>query len=109
MDRLLGLSSRWTTLDGRLVETRAALVAASARRWDDAERHFATAREAAEQMSNRLEMADLRRLEARMLLDRRSAGDLARAAQMLQEALAAYRAFGMPAYAADAERLLDQA
>jgi hypothetical protein len=60
-------------------------------------------------MSNRLELADLRRLHARMLLDRGSNGDYARAAEMLEEALSAYRRFGMPAYAAETERLLSQA
>ena len=106
---LLELGKRWITFDGRLVETRAGLAAAAARRWDEAERHFAIAREVAEKMPNRLELADLRRLHARMLLDRGSTGDHARAAEMLEDALAAYRAFGMPAYAAEAERLQRQA
>ncbi len=57
-------------------------------------------------MSNRLELADLCRLHARMLLDRGGSGDHERAAEMLEEALSAYRTFGMPAYAAEAERLL---
>jgi tetratricopeptide (TPR) repeat protein len=109
VERVLALGRRWTSLDGRLLETRAGLVAASAGRWDEAERHFAVAREVAEQMPNRLELADLCRLHARMLLDRRSDGDHARAAEMLEEALTAYRAFGMPAYAAEAERLRRQA
>jgi hypothetical protein len=56
-------------------------------------------------MSNRVELADLCRLHARMLLDRGGTGDHERAAKMLQEALSAYRTFGMPAYAAEAERL----
>ena len=60
-------------------------------------------------MSNRLELADLNRLHARMLLDRGGTGDDARAAEMLEAALAAYRDFGMPAYAAEAERLRGQA
>ena len=54
---------------------------------------------------NRLELADLGRLHARMLLDRGGTGDHERAAEMLQETLSAYRTFGMPAYAAEAERL----
>jgi hypothetical protein len=60
-------------------------------------------------MSNRLELADLRRLHARMLLARGSNGDHARAAEMLDEALSAYRTFGIRAYAAEAEWLLSQA
>ena len=109
VDGALELGRRWITFDGRLVETRAGLVAAAARRWDEAERHFTIAREVAEQMSNRLELADLSRLHARMLLDRGSTGDHARAAVMLDDALAAYRGFGMPAYADETERLRTQA
>ncbi|MGH3337973.1 MAG: hypothetical protein ACRDPL_03950, partial [Propionibacteriaceae bacterium] len=86
-------------------ETRAGLAAVAARRWEEAERHFGIAREVAKQMDNRLELADLARLEAGMLLDRGAKGDPERAAEMLQEALSAYRAFGMPTYAAEAERL----
>jgi tetratricopeptide (TPR) repeat protein len=104
---LLGRS--YVTHDCRLVDTSAGLAAAAARRWDEAERHFGIAREVAAQMSNRLELADLARLHARMLLDRGDPGDHARAAEMLQEALSAYRTFGMPAYAAEAERLQRQA
>jgi tetratricopeptide (TPR) repeat protein len=100
---LLGRS--YVTEDGRLVDTSAGLAAAAARRWEEAERHFGIAREVAAQMSNRLELADLNRLHARMLLDRGDPGDHARAAEMLHEAWSAYRTFGMPAYAAEAERL----
>ena len=44
-----------------------------------------------------------------MLLDRGGTGDQARAAEMLEEALAAYRVFGMSANAAEVERLIGQA
>ena len=60
----------WLSYDGRLLETRAGLVAADARRWDEAERQFGIACEFAEQMRNRLELAYLGRLQAGMLLDR---------------------------------------
>ncbi len=109
VEGVLELGRRWLALDGRLVETRAGIVAAAARRWETAERYFGMAREAAEQMSNRLELADLGRLHARMLLERGDTGDYARAAEMLEKAVAAYRDFGMPAYAAEAERLRGQA
>jgi tetratricopeptide (TPR) repeat protein len=109
VDGVLELGKRWITFDGRLMETRAGLAAAAGRRWDEAERHFAIAREVAERMPNRLELTDLGRLHARMLLDRGDTGDYARAAKMLEDALSAYRAFGMPAYAAETERLLSQA
>jgi len=99
------LGTTYFPYDGRLVETRAGLAAAAARRWDEAERHFGIAREVAAQISNRVELADISRLHARMLLDRDGTGDHERAAEMLQEALSAYRTFGMPAYVAEAERL----
>jgi class 3 adenylate cyclase/tetratricopeptide (TPR) repeat protein len=109
VEGVLELGKRWITFDGRLVETRAGLAAAAAGRWDEAERYFAIARKVAEEMPNRLELADLGRLHARMLLDRGGSGDHARAAQMLEGALAAYREFGMPGYAAESERLRRQA
>jgi tetratricopeptide (TPR) repeat protein len=109
VEGVLELGKRWITLDGRLMETRAGLAAAAGRRWDEAERHFAIAREVAARMPNRLELTDLRRLHARILLDRGGTGDRALAVTMLEEALTAYRAFGMPAYAAETERLLDHA
>jgi hypothetical protein len=91
------------------VETRAGLVAAAGRRWEEAEREFAIAGDIAEQMSNQLELVDLRRLRARMLLERGANGDQELAAELLNEALTAYRAFGMPTYAAEAERLQREA
>ena len=90
----------WITFDGRLVETRAGLAAAAARRWEEAERLLRhRPRDSLNKCPTALELADLNRLHARMLLDRGGNGDDARAAEMLEEALAAYRAFGMPAYA----------
>jgi tetratricopeptide (TPR) repeat protein len=108
VERVLELDNRWISYDGRLARTRAGLVAMTARRWEEAERHFGIAREVAEQMANRVELADLCRLHARMLLDRGGIGDHERAAEMLQEALSAYHTFGMPTYAAEAERLQRQ-
>jgi tetratricopeptide (TPR) repeat protein len=105
VEGLRELGTRWITYDGRLVETRAGLVAAAAQRWEEAEREFAIAADIAEQMSNRLELVDLRRLRARMLLDRGRRGDQEKAAELLNEALTAYRTFGMPTYAAEVERL----
>jgi class 3 adenylate cyclase/tetratricopeptide (TPR) repeat protein len=108
LEVVLELDRRWISYDGRLARTRAGLAAVTARRWEEAERNFGMAREVAEQMRNRVELADLSRLHARMLLDRGATGDHERAAGMLQEALSAYRTFGMPAYAAEAERLQQQ-
>ena len=109
VEGVLAPGKGWITFDGRLVETRAGIAAAAARRWEEAERYFAIAREVAARMPNRLELADLNRLHARMLLDRGGTGDGARAAEMLERALAAYRDFGIPAYATEAERLRSQA
>jgi class 3 adenylate cyclase/tetratricopeptide (TPR) repeat protein len=109
VEGLLAQGRSWITFDGRLVETRAGIAAAAARRWDEAERYFGMARKVAEQMSNWLELADLHRLHARMLLDRGGAGDDVRAAEMLETALAAYRDLGIPAYATESERLRSQA
>jgi class 3 adenylate cyclase/tetratricopeptide (TPR) repeat protein len=109
LDGILEYDKRWISYDGRLAATRVALAAVAARHWDEAERHFGMAREVAAQISNRVELADICRLHARMLLDRGGTGDPERAAEMLQEALSAYRTFGMPGYAAEAERLQRQA
>jgi hypothetical protein len=102
---VLEFGKRWITFDGRLVETHAGLAAAAGRRWDEAESHFAVARTVAEEMSNRLELADLQRLHARLLLDRDGTGDHTRAVEMLRGALASYQACGISAYVAETERL----
>ena len=109
VEGVLARGRPWITFDGRLVETRAGLAAAAAGRWEEAERQFTIAREVADKMHNRVELADLSRLHAQMLLDRGANGDHASAARMLEEALVAYRAFAMPGYGAEAERLLSRA
>jgi class 3 adenylate cyclase/tetratricopeptide (TPR) repeat protein len=96
----------WISFDGRLVRTRAGVAAAAGGRWVAAERHFAVAQQHAKRMRNLLEETDLHRLRARMLLDRDSTGDRARAAELLREALTSYRRWGMPSYAAETERML---
>ena len=45
VEGVLAAGRGWITFDGRLVETRAGIAAAAARRWDDAERYFGMARE----------------------------------------------------------------
>jgi class 3 adenylate cyclase/tetratricopeptide (TPR) repeat protein len=99
----------WISFDGRLVRTRAGMAAAAGGRWGAAERHIAIAEHHAKSMHDRLEQTDLRRLHARMLLDRDSTGDRARAAELLREALSSYRRFGMPSYAAETEGMLREA
>jgi tetratricopeptide (TPR) repeat protein len=106
IDQALEIGPDWVTFDCRLVRTRAGMAAAAARRWEAAERHFIVAQQHAERMPNRLETADLRRLRARMLLDRAGPDDVAQAAGLLTEALSEYRGFGMPGYVSEVERLL---
>ena len=74
--------------DGRLIQTRAGIAAAAARRW---------------------EQADLRRLYARMLLDRDQPGDRERAQSLLSKATDAYRNIGMPRYEALSSTLIAEA
>ena len=68
----------WISFDGRLVRTRAGVAAVSGGRWEAAERHFAEAEQHAKRMNNLLEETELRRLRARMFLDRDGPGDRAR-------------------------------
>jgi hypothetical protein len=106
VEKVLEHGPDWVTFDGRLVLTSAGMAAAAGGRWEPAERHFAEAELHAKRMNNRLEQTELRRLRARMLLDRDGPDDRALAADLLQEALVDYRKFGMPSYAAEAERLM---
>src|SRR5215213_7463496 len=106
VEKVLEHGPDWVTFDGRLVLTSAGMAAAAGGRWEPAERHFAEAELHAKSMNNRLELAELRRLRARMLLDRDGTGDRALAADLLQAAVVDYRKFGMPSYAAEAERML---
>ena len=106
VEKVLEHGPDWVTFDGRLVLTSAGMAAAAGGRWEPAERHFAEAELHAKRMNNRLEQTELRLLRARMLLDRDGPDDRALAADLLQEALVDYRKFGMPSYAAEAERLM---
>jgi class 3 adenylate cyclase/tetratricopeptide (TPR) repeat protein len=106
VDNALEHGPDWINFDGRLVRTRAGVAATAGGHWEAAERHFAEAEEHAKRMNNRLEQTELRRLRAQMLLDRDGPGDRALAAELLHEALIAYRKFGMPSYAAETERML---
>jgi class 3 adenylate cyclase/tetratricopeptide (TPR) repeat protein len=106
VEKVLEHGPDWVTFDGRLVLTCAGMAAAAGGRWEPAERHFAEAELHAKRMNNLLEETELRRLRARMLLDRDGPGDQALAAELLAEALIDYRKFGMPTYAADTERML---
>jgi hypothetical protein len=106
VEKVLEHGPDWVTFDGRLVLTCAGMAAAAGGWWEAADRHYAEAELHAKRMNNRLEGTELRRLRARMLLDRDGPGDRALAAELLQEALIDYRKFGMPSYAAQTERML---
>jgi class 3 adenylate cyclase/tetratricopeptide (TPR) repeat protein len=98
----------WVSFDCRLIETRAGIAAAAGRRWNEAEEHYRAALEAADHMPNRIERADLRRLWARMLLDRGEVGDGQRARDLIEEATAEYRRMGMPRHVEMAGGMLVQ-
>jgi len=106
VEKVLEHGPDWVTFDGRLVLTCAGMAAAAGCRWEQAERHFAEAELHAKRMNNLLEETELRRLRARMLLDREGPGDRALAAELLAEALIDYHKFGMPSHAAETERML---
>ena len=106
------------------------LLAATMRRWDDAQQHFEDALETNTRMRARPWVAHTQRDYARMLIDRarsehpepacpsgrrvegrpsRSSGaDLEKAHQLLTEAIAMYRQIGMPKHVEMAETLLSE-
>jgi class 3 adenylate cyclase/tetratricopeptide (TPR) repeat protein len=88
--------TEWVAFDGRLIQTRAGIAAAAGRRWDEAEEHFRIARAVADAMPNCMEQADLRRLQAKMYLERAESGDGERTRTLLEEALEEYERMGMP-------------
>jgi class 3 adenylate cyclase/tetratricopeptide (TPR) repeat protein len=106
VEQAMQVGREWVALDGRLLRTRAGLTAAALGRWDDAERWFDEAEGRGRQTANELEVADLYRLRAQMLLDRSAPDDAARADELLHRALDEYVRLGMPSYAAVVERML---
>jgi class 3 adenylate cyclase/tetratricopeptide (TPR) repeat protein len=91
----LGQGLEWITFDCRLVHTRAALAAAGAGEWDEAEAHWKSALSIAEDLDHRLEQADLRYLRARILFDRGRPEDLVELKVSIDEAVDRYRAMGL--------------
>ena len=92
--------------DNRLLHAVAGLAAAAAERWDTAEDHFQRGLDLAESLPHRLDQADIRRLYARMLVERGSSGDRAIAHRLLTEAAALYERLGMPRHLDLARTLL---
>jgi tetratricopeptide (TPR) repeat protein len=89
----------WITFDCRLTRTRAAIAAASAGRFEEAEERFRSALAAAEELTLGIEAADVRRLLAGLLLGR-AGGDAQEAGRLLDEASASYARMGMPRFEA---------
>ena len=88
------------------VEKVAGIAASCGQRWPQAEAHFEKALIQVHEIPHRIEQAEVRRWYARMLLDRDDAGDVEKARQLLNEALAAYKQLGMPKHVEMTEKLL---
>jgi hypothetical protein len=78
-----------------LTERYAAIAAAAGGHWDLAGKHFASAEGRAQGGNDRLELAELTRWRAQMLLWRDEAGDRAQARELAAVAGRAYREMGM--------------
>jgi tetratricopeptide (TPR) repeat protein len=81
----------------------AGLAAATAERWQDAERHFTEALEANARMEARPSLAHTQHDHGRMLLARGDRSDLPRARELLANALDTYRELGMKPWVKRAE------
>lgn len=84
----------------------AGIAAAAGGNWDLAGHHFQTAIEQARNMDNVLELAELTRWHAQMLLWRDHEGDRDQAGTLLGEARTAYHDLGMPRHVGLAENML---
>ena len=93
----------------RLTHTIVGIAAAAARQWEAAEEHFQIAMQTAEAFPNLLELAEIRRFHAMMLLERGARGDREKARTLLTEALESYVQIEMPRHIEMARALLGQA
>ena len=84
-------------------------LATTMRRWDEAASYFEEALVLNERLGAPPLIARTQLSYARMLLDRRGAGDRERAAALLAQALASAEEHGMPVVASDCRELLDEA
>jgi tetratricopeptide (TPR) repeat protein len=90
----------------RFTHTVAGIAAASARQWEAAEDHFQTALRDAESFPHHLELAEIRRFHAMMLMSRAARGDREKARRLLSEARESYTRIGMPRHIEIIETLL---
>lgn len=88
-----------------LAQRHAGVAAAAAGDWDGAEEHFDAARTQAMDIGYRMELAELLRWRAQMLLWRAENGDTEKARALLDEAHAAYDDIGMKRHSRIAESL----
>ena len=89
-----------------LTETGAAIAAAAGEHWDDAERHFEQALQAANEIPHVPEQADIRYWHAWMFVTRHAAGDEARARVLLEDALPMFERTGRKRRKRESEELL---
>jgi class 3 adenylate cyclase/tetratricopeptide (TPR) repeat protein len=94
--------------DGRTFDSVAALTAAAARRWDEAEHYFASAHVVARELPNVVEQYWLRHLQALVLLERGADGDFDRAVRLLGEAFDGFTRLGLPLYRRLTQERLDR-
>jgi hypothetical protein len=92
----------------RFTNTIAGIAAAAAHQWHAAEDHFEIAIQHAEALPQRLELAEIRRFHAMMLMDRAASDDRDKARTLLHEALDSYTQIGMPRHVEMTRSLLGQ-
>jgi tetratricopeptide (TPR) repeat protein len=92
----------------RFTRTVAGIAAAAARQWEAAEDHFQIAMRQAESFPHRLEITEINRFHAAMLLDRNALQDRERARGLLNAALDGYTPIGMPRHVEMTRALLDR-
>lgn len=102
----LATGTRMRQYDGRLIETAAGMVAASAGLADEAEEHFEAALHEADELPHLMERPHVRHFFGRFLVERSGGADEERGRVLLQEAVAGYRSIGMPRHEAMAKALL---
>jgi len=93
----------------RFTETVAGIAAAATRNWEAAERHFDSASQQAALLPHQLELAEVRRFHAAMLLQRGGKHHNERAGKLARSAIDIYRQLGMPYHVEIMARLLGSA
>jgi hypothetical protein len=96
----------WPTF--RFTHTTAGIAATAARQWEAAEDHFQIALQQAESFPHRLEITEINRFHAAMLLDRNASQERERARGLLNAALDGYTRIGMPRHAEITRALLQR-